>query len=218
RGIVIGEPTFGKGTVQTLVDLGRMIPKGDNNLGLLRLTMAQFFRINGGSTQFRGVVPDIIYPSAAGSDEHGERGLDNALPWAEIKPASFKSQGLGPLQKYNEQHQARIKSDPGFLYLKNQAILLKEARERDTVSLKESERKKEWKLRESRRMTLKNSFREAVGLKALTDEEEEAEDKKRLAAGNDHEDPFSKIMVNEAARILSDYIADQARPVVVQTQ
>ncbi len=67
-------------------------------------------------------------------------------------------------------------------------------------------------------MTLKNSFREAVGLKALTDEEEEAEDKKRLAAGNDHEDPFSKIMVNEAARILSDYIADQARPVVVQTQ
>ncbi|MES9898900.1 MAG: carboxy terminal-processing peptidase [Sedimenticola sp.] len=214
RGIVIGEPTFGKGTVQTLVDLGRLIPKGNNKLGLLRLTMAQFFRINGGSTQFRGVVPDIIYPSASDSEEHGERGLDNALPWAEIRPASFEYQGLSSLQKYRGQHQARIKSDPGFLYLENQAALLKEVRDRDTVSLKESERKKEWESRESRRKKLKNSFREAVGLKILTVEEEEAEGKKRLAAGNNHDDPFSKIMLNEAARILSDYIVDQTRSVM----
>ncbi|MEJ1389226.1 MAG: carboxy terminal-processing peptidase, partial [Candidatus Sedimenticola sp. (ex Thyasira tokunagai)] len=214
RGIVIGEPTFGKGTVQTLVDLGRLIPKGNNKLGLLRLTMAQFFRINGGSTQFRGVVPDIIYPSAGDSEEHGERGLDNALPWAEIRPASFEHQGLSSLQKYRGQHQARIKSDPGFLYLENQAALLKEVRDRDTVSLKESERKKEWESRQSRQKKLKNSFREAVGLKTLTDEEEEAEGKKRLAAGNNHDDPFSKIMLNEAARILSDYIVDQTRSVM----
>ena len=61
RGIIIGEPTFGKGTVQTLVDLGRFVREGGDKLGRLRLTMAQFFRVNGGSTQFRGVVPDIIY-------------------------------------------------------------------------------------------------------------------------------------------------------------
>ncbi|MCU7809625.1 MAG: PDZ domain-containing protein, partial [Candidatus Thiodiazotropha sp. (ex Notomyrtea botanica)] len=64
RGIVIGEPTFGKGTVQTLVDLGRFVPGRKQDLGRLRLTMAQFFRINGGSTQHRGVVPDILFPTA----------------------------------------------------------------------------------------------------------------------------------------------------------
>ncbi|MCU7855464.1 MAG: PDZ domain-containing protein, partial [Candidatus Thiodiazotropha sp. (ex Lucinoma borealis)] len=89
RGIVIGEPTFGKGTVQTLVDLGRFVPGRKKDLGRLRLTMAQFFRINGGSTQHRGVVPDIQFPTAKYSDEYGERSLENALPWAQIRPANF---------------------------------------------------------------------------------------------------------------------------------
>ena len=78
RGLIIGEPTFGKGTVQTLVDLGRFLRSRDD-IGRLRLTMAQFFRVNGGSTQNRGVEPDIRFPSWGDPDEYGERALDNAL-------------------------------------------------------------------------------------------------------------------------------------------
>lgn len=209
RGIIIGEPTFGKGTVQTLVDLGRLIPQNSDKLGLLRLTMAQFFRINGGSTQFRGVVPDIVFPSASDSEEQGERGLDNALPWAEIKPAVYQDQGLSSLQPSLMQHQERIKTDPGFNYLEKKASLLKEVKERDSVSLKESERKKEWESQEQRQKSLKNDFRKAIGLKSLSDEEEEAEGKKRLADGDSGNDPFARIMLDEAARILSDYITGQ---------
>ena len=80
RGLIVGEPTYGKGTVQTLIDLDRFVRSGGKKLGRLRLTMAQFFRVNGGSTQFRGVVPDIIYPTVSDSDDEGERSHDNALP------------------------------------------------------------------------------------------------------------------------------------------
>ena len=89
RGIIIGEPTFGKGTVQTLIDLNRFVPGNDDDLGRLRLTMAEFFRISGGSTQLRGVVPDIEFPTALNMDEHGERALDNPLPWARIDQADY---------------------------------------------------------------------------------------------------------------------------------
>lgn len=211
RGIIIGEPTFGKGTVQTLVDLGRFVRKGGDKLGRLRLTMAQFFRVNGGSTQFRGVVPDITYPSADSSKEHGERGLENALPWASIKPAAFEVQGLGSLQKYRGQHQKRIKSDPGFHYLKDQAAMLNEARERNTVSLVEEMRKIEWGTREERRKEQKNRFLVAIGKEPLSDDEDE--DKR---SDNDQkDDPFAKIALNEAARILSDYIGGQTRSAMV---
>ncbi|MGD2083205.1 MAG: carboxy terminal-processing peptidase, partial [Chromatiales bacterium] len=116
RGIIIGEPTFGKGTVQTLVDLDRFV-RGEDDLGRLRLTMAQFYRVNGDSTQFRGVVPDILFPFASSSDEEGERSLDHALPWGHIKPADFHGYGLGSLVDISSRHDRRIHDDPGFSYL-----------------------------------------------------------------------------------------------------
>jgi carboxyl-terminal processing protease len=208
RGIIVGEPTFGKGTVQTLVDLGRFVRGGDDKLGRLRLTMAQFFRVNGGSTQFKGVVPDIIYPSAAYSDEHGERGLDNALPWAQISAASFQPGGIGAINGFRQKHEARIKGDPGFSFLEAEAKLLAQIREKEWVSLVEAERKNEWDEREQKRLDLKNKFRVAVGLEALTLEQEE-EEEERLDREDDDDDPFTKIMLNEAVRILSDYIGAQ---------
>ncbi len=208
RGIIVGEPTFGKGTVQTLVDLGRFVRGGDDKLGRLRLTMAQFFRVNGGSTQFKGVVPDIIYPSAAYSDEHGERGLDNALPWAKISAAAFQPGGIGAINGFRQKHEARIKDDPGFSFLEAEAKLLAQIREKEWVSLVEAERKNEWDEREQKRLDLKNRFRVAIGQKALTLEQEE-EEEERLDREDDDNDPFTKIMLNEAVRILSDYIGAQ---------
>jgi carboxyl-terminal processing protease len=93
RGLVIGEPTFGKGTVQSLLDLDDYAPSDTPNMGQLKITMAQFFRVNGGSTQNRGVVPDIRFPSAGDPDKYGERSYDNALPWTSIEPARFDPKG-----------------------------------------------------------------------------------------------------------------------------
>ena len=93
RGLVVGEPTFGKGTVQSLLDLDDYAPSDTPGMGQLKITMAQFFRVNGGSTQNRGVVPDIHFPSAGDPDEYGERSYDNALPWTSIDPARFDPSG-----------------------------------------------------------------------------------------------------------------------------
>ncbi len=213
RGIIIGEPTFGKGTVQTLVDLGRFVRYGDKNLGRLRLTMAQFFRINGGSTQFKGVVPDIIYPSAVQADDQGERSLENALPWAQISAVKYKSQRLGPLEPYQQKHLLRIKGDPGFAYLMQVERLLKEVRDQDSVSLLEKDREIEWDRREKRRKAEKNQFLTAIGLEPESDEDDEK--RKRSDPASDIDDPVARIMLNEAAHILADYIGGQSRAAMI---
>ncbi len=212
RGIIIGEPTFGKGTVQTLVDLGRYV-RGDKNLGRLRLTMAQFFRVNGGSTQFKGVVPDIVYPSAVQSDDLGERSLENSLPWAKIDAVNYQAQGLGPLEPYRQMHQSRIKDDPGFIYLTQVETMLKEIKAQDTVSLLEKERAVEWDQREKRRKAEKNQFLAAVGLDP--EPENLDEEKSRDEPIPDQDDPVTRIMLNEAAHILADYIGGQSRAAMV---
>ncbi|MES9875647.1 MAG: carboxy terminal-processing peptidase [Candidatus Sedimenticola sp. PURPLELP] len=212
RGIIVGEPTFGKGTVQTLVDLGRFVRTGGDKLGRLRLTMAQFFRVKGGSTQFKGVIPDIDFPSASGAEEHGERGLDNALPWAKIPAASFNPAGIGSLDKYVERHRKRIKGDPGFEFLAAEDSLLKEARGKKVVSLMESRRKQESDERDARRKQRKNSFLTAMGLKPESDDDDEAD---HSTSDDDKDDPVEKIMLHETARILSDYIEGQRRAAMV---
>lgn len=213
RGIIIGEPTFGKGTVQTLVDLGRFVRYGEKNLGRLRLTMAQFFRVNGGSTQFKGVVPDIVYPSAVQSDDQGERSLDNSLPWAKIDAVNYKAQGLGLLEPYRQMHQLRIKDDPGFIYLTQVEAMLKEVKAQDTVSLLEKDREIEWDQREKRRKAEKNRFLMAVGLDP--EPEDVDENKERTDPAADQDDPIARIMLNEAAHILADYIGGQSRAAMV---
>jgi carboxyl-terminal processing protease len=205
RGIVIGEPTFGKGTVQTLVDLNRFLPGKNKDLGRLRLTMAQFFRINGDSTQHRGVVPDIQFPTAVYTKEHGERSLDNALPWAEIKPAGYKSLGINGYSNLLEQHLRRISSDPGFDMLIKEEERLSELQKRTEVTLLESRRRAEWDAREQDRLQGKNRFRVSQGLDALdaphlTDSDEASEEEDAEGEATKH------IQLDEAARILADSI------------
>ncbi len=212
RGIVIGEPTFGKGTVQTLVDLGRFVPGRKKDLGRLRLTMAQFFRINGGSTQHRGVVPDILFPTASFSDDYGERSLDNALPWAQIEPATYQIRGKATLPRLMESHLNRISHDPGFEMLVDREKRFEDMDERTEVSLLESTRRDEWDKREKERLLHKNRFRVSQGLEIIkldhdakvTGEDEESEESEAT----------HRIELNEAARILVDSIRLQA-PVAV---
>src|SRR6187402_1535091 len=93
RALVIGETTFGKGTVQNLVDLDNIAQSEQPRFGQLKLTIAQFFRVNGGSTQNRGVVPDVAFPNTWDPKEYGESALENALPWTSITPADFHGRG-----------------------------------------------------------------------------------------------------------------------------
>ena len=90
RAVVVGTTTHGKGTVQVLLDLSRMASNPQKPLGILKLTIQQFFRIQGGSTQFRGVVPDVSLPDPAAHVESGERFLDHAIGWSEVDGLPFK--------------------------------------------------------------------------------------------------------------------------------
>jgi carboxyl-terminal processing protease len=203
RGIVLGEPTFGKGTVQTLVDLGRFVPGRKKDLGRLRLTMAQFFRINGGSTQHRGVVPDIQFPTAEYSHEYGERSLENALPWAQIKPTQFITKGYGTIESLIKNHRLRMEKDLGFELLVDEERRIVELDNRSEISLLEERRRSEWEGREHERLLRKNRFRASQGLSAIKASDHTEIDKEPDDA---EKEAIHRIELNEAAKILVDSI------------
>jgi carboxyl-terminal processing protease len=145
RGLVIGEPSFGKGTVQTLINLDRFSPSDKVKYGELKMTIAQFFRINGGTTQLRGVSPDIKLPVTSDVENFGESSYDNALPWVQIKPANYAPAGdlkelVGPLQK---RHEARVSRDKDFQYLEEDIAEALKLRKDNVISLNEAVRRKE---------------------------------------------------------------------------
>ena len=171
RGLVIGEPSFGKGTVQTLIDLDRFSQNDKVRYGELKMTIAQFFRINGGTTQLRGVTPDIKLPVTTDPDSFGESSFDNALPWVSIKPANYVPAGdlkelVAPLQK---RHEARISKDKEFQDLREDIAEVMKLRKENAISLNEAVRRKERdtqdaraKLREARLAAAKGSVDEPV--------------------------------------------------------
>lgn len=145
RGLVIGEPSFGKGTVQTLLDLDRFSQSEKVRYGELKMTIAQFFRINGGTTQLRGVTPDIKLPVLSDVEHFGESSFSNALPWVSIKPATFVPLGnlkelVDPLQK---RHEMRIAKDKDFADLREDMAEVMRIRKENAISLNEAVRRKE---------------------------------------------------------------------------
>nr|WP_315250904.1 carboxy terminal-processing peptidase [uncultured Duganella sp.] len=152
RGIIIGEPSFGKGTVQTMFDLNRFAPGEKTRYGELKYTVAQFFRINGGTTQLRGVTPDIKLPTMGDSDQYGESSYENALPWTQIKPAIYIPAGeiKDILPLLDKRHEARVSKDKDFQYLAEDIALVKKQRKENSVSLNEAVRRKERDQQEAR--------------------------------------------------------------------
>jgi len=204
RGIIIGEPTFGKGTVQTLIELNRFVPNQEDDLGRLRLTVAEFFRISGGSTQLRGVVPDIPFPTLADSDDHGERVLDNPLPWARIDAAdyarfSLNGVGIRLLRRRSEQ---RIRRDPGFDMLTAREQVLKELEDQTVVSLRERDRRIESKRREHVLKDQRDAFLRTQGIDPVDKDADEV----NQDALEKQQEIIARIQVKEAAHILADAI------------
>jgi len=202
RGLVIGEPTFGKGTVQTLIDLNRYVPGEKNNLGRLRLTMAEFFRISGGSTQLRGVEPDIRFPTADYIVDYGERALDNALPWTRIRPADYKKVGSVSVELLSLKSADRIARDAGFKMLVERSKLMREMELETRVSLNEEARREEDKLRGSVFKEHQDRFLRARGIVPIDDDAEQV-DEDALEA---QREVMARIQADEAARILADSI------------
>jgi carboxyl-terminal processing protease len=155
RGLIIGEPTFGKGTVQMLVDLDNAAQNEKPKYGELKMTSAQFFRINGGTTQLRGVVPDIAFPDGGEAKEFGESSYPNALPWSSITPASYEAVAdLKPiLPMLATRHEARIAKSKEWQYYAEDQTEVKRLRAEKTVSLNEAERRKERDDQEARKKT-----------------------------------------------------------------
>ena len=209
RGIIIGEPTYGKGTVQNIVDLNRFIKNSEDDHGKLKTTIAQFFRISGGSTQNKGIIPDIVFPTAIDIEDYGERSLDNALPWDKVEPAKYikVSSPVKYYGKVRSLHKNRIKSDRAFKLLLEQLALVKKSNKKKTTSLKESKRKAERDQLLDMKHELVNELRVVQGLKPLpkrdkTQEIDEFEEE-------DGEDKPHDVLLQETARILYDLIVIQ---------
>lgn len=145
RGLVIGETSFGKGTVQNLVDLDRWPANENARFGQVKLTIAQFFRVSGGSTQNKGVVPDIAFPVSVDATEYGESTYDNALPWTKIAAVDHTSYGnFAPLlPKLEGLHSARMGSDKEFQWWSQDVAEFRAERAKKSVSLNEAERRAE---------------------------------------------------------------------------
>ncbi len=224
RGLIIGEPSFGKGTVQNVVDLDRVAKNNKPQFGELKMTVAQFFRINGGTIQLRGVKPDILFPAVSDAESFGESSFDNALPWVQVKAADYSPAGdlKGLLPILVTRHEARVKKDRDFQYLKEDIAEFKLQRKKNLVSLNEAERRKERDAqearltsREARRNAGKSANDDIVGKdyasekgSALRDDGLQPDERNlanELAAEKARKNA-KDVLLNEAVHILSDEV------------
>ncbi|HEX7113438.1 MAG TPA: carboxy terminal-processing peptidase, partial [Mizugakiibacter sp.] len=157
RGLVIGEPTFGKGTVQNLANLDEMMGNEKPEYGELKMTTEEFFRIDGGSTQLRGVTPDIVFPKTVDAGDFGESSYDNALPWTQIAPAQYhKVADLSPLLPLLKQrHDARVAKDAEWKLYLDQLAAAQRAHDQTDVSLVYDVRERERKQTEAEQAAFK---------------------------------------------------------------
>ena len=173
RAVIVGDTTsFGKGTVQTMLEIGRFIPflgAESNQAGALKLTIQKFYRIAGGSTQHRGVLSDIRLPSPFDHPDIGEGALKDPLPYDEVDPASFdKWEHPLPLKELRARSAARVAADAEFGYVKEDLDRMKQRVAENSISLNEKTRRDEMAADKTRK-----DEREAVRAKARPSEEKD---------------------------------------------
>ncbi len=195
RGVIIGQRTFGKGTVQNLYLLDQYLqPEGEKGFGQLTLTIGKYYRVTGKSTQHRGVDPDIYLPSAIDADEFGESVRDSALPWDTIQTARFRAgEALDDtISLLTASHSARAKNDPNFQYLEQFVKNGRKLRTRNSVSLNIENRRSEREADQARALALENERRSALALEPLKSMEEFVEGER------------PDVQLNQAAGIVTD--------------
>ncbi|MES2809078.1 MAG: carboxy terminal-processing peptidase, partial [Bacteroidota bacterium] len=212
RGIVVGTQSYGKGTVQNQIDLDKIITPSiaeqlgitkkatstgsENNFGQLNLTIAKFYRISGGSTQHKGVIPDIKFPSIIPTDKYGEDVDPSALPFDVIAKSDYVKIGdLSPIiPQLTKMHEQRLSTSPSFKAINETIADYRKKDKENSVTLNEAELKKQRDTDEQKSLSRDNALRAAFGQPAL--KKGDAKPKKEDL------DPFKL----EAGQILVDYI------------
>ena len=198
RGVILGQRTFGKGTVQNLVPLDRWAQKPSS--GQLTVTIGKFYRVTGESTQHRGVEPDVPLPSPIDVKEVGESSLEAALPWDRIAGVPFQASatpgGMLSVAALTSDEDTRSQHDPDYRWLVSDIAAIDSVREQHSVSLNLKERKEERAKLEKERLDRENSRRAAKNLPPLKSAEELDKDKNLLP----------DVVLSQAAEIMADMV------------
>lgn len=198
RAVIIGERSFGKGTVQRVAPLryGNKV----SHQSQLKFTNAQFFRVNGGSTQYKGVTPDITLNSGVEDEEFGERSYDNALPWSMTKPANYAAGNFPDslISSLRQQHVARSSNSPAFKYLQQNSERIAENKDIKELSLNMKQRQARRDELEEESLSNLNVYRKSLGLDPVT---KETRKDNPLPGEDEH---WNGVFHQEAAEILHD--------------
>src|SRR6187549_3925530 len=200
RGVVLGQRTFGKGTVQNLVPLDRWSPRPVN--GQLTVTIGKFYRVTGESTQHRGVEPDVALPSQIDMKTVGESALEAALPWDRIAGVPFRTYDRREdtmVPTLLTEEKTRADKDPDYRWLVADLAAADVMRKQTSLSLNLQQRKDERERLDRERLTRENARRAAQNLPALKTAEELADAK------------FPDTVLDQAAEVMTDMVTG-ARP------
>jgi len=203
RATIIGERSFGKGTVQRVVPLrGHFQKNSSSHNSQVKFTNAQFFRVNGGSTQHKGVTPDIILNSGAEDTEFGERAYDNALPWSETESAKYPSKSVSSsmVKSLTKDHIERSNQSPAFTFLRQNSDRVAKNKDIKSLSLNLKDRQAERDRLENESLSQLNTYRKALGLEPVTSET------RKDNPLPDEDEHWNKVYQEEAANILHDLI------------
>ncbi|MGH8129418.1 MAG: carboxy terminal-processing peptidase [Steroidobacteraceae bacterium] len=169
RGLVVGQQTYGKGSVQNLYPLDRYALGPKAGFGQLTVTIGKYYRVTGDSTQHRGVEPDITLPSLLNIDDIGESTRESALPWDRINAARFTPEPaeLPVVSVLSRVHEQRIANNPDFVALQGDVDALQVLRNQKDVSLNLAKRRAERDAIDAERLTRENARRAARALEPL---------------------------------------------------
>jgi carboxyl-terminal processing protease len=195
RATIVGQRTFGKGTVQNLVPLDRWSPRPVN--GQLTVTIGKFYRVTGESTQHRGVEPDVTLPSNIDMDEFGESALEGALPWDRIAGVPFRIEAKNSqpnVAVLATEEKVRADKDPDYRWLVADLAANDAVRKQTSLSLNLQARKADREKMEKDRLTRENARRAAQNLPALKTSEELADAK------------FPDTVLDQATEVMTDMV------------
>ncbi len=213
RGVILGSTSYGKGTVQSAVDMSRFIsatnkilikaagnndpdtPNGAPEFGQINITMGKFYRINGSSTQHKGVTPDVTFPTQYTAEKFGESSEPSALPWDQIKPTNFSKirELTGTNSKLEALHKARVQKSPAYSFLLEDIEEFNRAEQMPSVSLNEAELKAE---REKNRLKLRDRINKQLAF----------EGKPLWEEGQPQPKIEYDFVLDESAKIMVDFI------------
>ena len=212
RAIVIGsKQTFGKGTVQTMLDLNKYVRNNSFDLGALKLTMQKFYRINGGSTQLQGVQSDIVIPDKYAYIKVGERDMNNPLPWDKIKPAKYTLWTNNTnFAEAIENSKKRIADNPKFKIIDQNAQWIEKQRDQKSYPLSYIEYKKQIESDEeySKQLKTQLDYKSNLVFISLPNEEELVKTNEDLKLRRDRwfETLQKDLYIDEAVNVLNDLL------------